>query len=134
LEMEGDDTSVALIRFAGGAVGTLVESFLTKSLATAEGPEVHRLRIDGELGSLWCDDGAHIHLFSEAPAYRPGGELREHVLYVPPADTFQLLLEDFLRAIRTGTEPLTSGRSQRPALAVVMAAYESMRTGLSVAP
>ncbi|MBC7237894.1 MAG: Gfo/Idh/MocA family oxidoreductase, partial [Chloroflexi bacterium] len=52
LEMEGDDTSVALVRFRGegarpGAVGTLVESFLMKNLITASGPEVHTVRIDG---------------------------------------------------------------------------------------
>ena len=51
-EMEGDDTSVALVRFRSGAVGTLVESFLMKSLVTAAGPEVHTLRVDGTLGHL----------------------------------------------------------------------------------
>jgi len=51
LEMEGDDTSVALVRFRDGTVGTLVESFVMKSLTTAAGPEVHTLRIDGDLGA-----------------------------------------------------------------------------------
>jgi predicted dehydrogenase len=130
LEMEGDDTSIALVRFVDGTVGTLVESFIMKSLTTAEGPEVHTLRIDGELGSLWVRDGEHIHLFSERADYAPDGLPREHVLFVRPQDSFALLLQDFFRCVATGLEPLTSGRSQRTALACVLAAYRSMTTGL----
>lgn len=51
VEMAGDDTSVAMIRFCDGTVGTLVESFVMKSLTTATGSEVHTLRIDGDLAS-----------------------------------------------------------------------------------
>ncbi|MGH2368497.1 MAG: Gfo/Idh/MocA family protein, partial [Chloroflexota bacterium] len=68
-EMDGDDTSVALVRFRDGTAGTLVESFLMKSLVTASGPEVHTLRVDGDLGSLSVADGTTIRLFSERPDY-----------------------------------------------------------------
>jgi len=37
LELEGDDTSVALARFRKGVVATFVQSFIMKSLATAAG-------------------------------------------------------------------------------------------------
>jgi predicted dehydrogenase len=130
LEMEGDDTSVALIRFRDGAVGTLVESFLMKSLATAAGPEVHTLRIDGDLGSLMVGEDRRIRFYSELPEYQPGGQLTAHELHVPEADTFALEIAHFLEAIATGAEPLTSGRSQRIPLACVLAAYRSMETGL----
>jgi predicted dehydrogenase len=131
-EMEGDDTSVALVRFRGGVVGTLVESFVMKSLTTASGPEVHALRVDGELGSLSVPDEQTIRLFSERPEFLPGGALAQHDLHVPPADTFAREVAHFLACIETGQEPITSGRAQRHPLAAVMAAYRSMESGLPV--
>jgi predicted dehydrogenase len=132
LEMEGDDTSVATVQFRNGVVGTLVESFIMKSLTTAAGPEVHTLRIDGSLGSLWVEDGRTIHLFSEREDYLLGQSLVSHKLYVPPQDTFVLEMEHFLACLRMGKEPITSGRYQRKPLAVVLAAYRSMETGQPV--
>lgn len=132
LEMEGDDTSVALIRFRDGIVGTLVESFIMKSLTTASGPEVHTLRIDGTLGSLCVDGGRMICIFSERSDWLLGERLVQHEIYVPPEDTFRIQAEHFLHCIRTGAEPITSGRSQRKPLEIVLAAYESMHTGLAV--
>ncbi|CAA9580169.1 MAG: Putative dehydrogenase [uncultured Thermomicrobiales bacterium] len=131
-EMQGDDTSVALVRFRNGAIGTLVESFLMKSLTTAAGPEIHTLRIDGDLGSLTVGADRRIRLFSERADYQPGGGLVAHEFHIPEADTFALEIEHFLAAIETGVEPLTSGRSQRAALACVLAAYRSMETGQPV--
>lgn len=131
-EMEGDDTSVALVRFAGGAVGVLVESFLMKDLTTASGPEVHTLRIDGDLGSLRVLNWGRIEVFSEHPDWRRGDGLTQYTLVVPPGDAFATEIAQFLRTVRTGEESPTSGASQRPPLAVVLAAYRSMETGLPV--
>ena len=132
VEMEGDDTSVALVRFCDGTVGTLVESFLMKSLTTASGPEVHTIRIDGDLGSLSVQDGQTIRLFSEREDLLPGGPLVQHDIHVPGADTFVLEIEHFLQCIKTGIEPVTSGRSQRRPLEIVLAAYRSMASGQPV--
>lgn len=126
LEMEGDDTSIAMVRFCDGTVGTLVESFIMKSLTTASGPEVHTLRIDGDLGSLSVEDGQTIRLYSEKEEWLPEGTLMQHEIYVQPADTFMLEIAHFLQCLRTGKEPLTSGRSQRRPLEAVLAAYRSM--------
>ena len=131
-EMEGDDTSVALVRFQDGTAGTLVESFIMKSLATAAGSEVHTLRIDGDLGHLAVVDPTTIRVFSERADYAPGGALIEHAIHVPTADTFALEIAHFLHCIRTGDEPITSGRLQRRPLEIVLAAYRSMETGLPV--
>jgi UDP-N-acetyl-2-amino-2-deoxyglucuronate dehydrogenase len=131
-EMEGDDTSTAMLRFTDGTVGMLVESFIVKSLTTASGPEVHTLRIDGDLGSLSTSDGQTITVFSEREDYLPGGQPREHRIHVPPQNSFQLQIAHFLESIRTGTEPITSGRSQRRALEIVLAAYRSIETGQPV--
>jgi predicted dehydrogenase len=132
VEMEGDDTSVAVVRFCDGTVGTLVESFVMKSLATASGREVHTLRVDGDLGSLSVGADRTIRLFSEREDMLPGGELTDHEIHVPPQDTFVLEIEHFLHAVRTGEEPVTSGRSQRRPLEIVLAAYQSMESGQPV--
>jgi UDP-N-acetyl-2-amino-2-deoxyglucuronate dehydrogenase len=131
-EMEGDDTSIAAIRFQNGAVGTLVESFVMKSLTTAAGPEVHTLRVDGELGHIAWEGGRTLRVFSEGSEWQIGGRLSEHEIDVPQADSFTALLAHLIHCIATGEEPITSGRSQRVPLACVMAAYESMSTGRPV--
>jgi predicted dehydrogenase len=132
MEMEGDDTSVAIVHFRNGVVGMLTESFIMKSLTTAAELEIHTLRIDGSLGSLWVEDGRTIHLFSEREDYTVGQNLIGHTIYVPPQDTFVLEVEHFLACLRMGKEPITSGRRQRKPLAVVLAAYRSMETGQPV--
>ena len=125
-EMEGDDTSIAMVRFADGTVGTLVESFMMKSLITSSGPEVHTLRIDGDLGSLAVDDGHTLRLFSEHPQFLLGGTPAQHDIYVPEENTFDHEVAHLLTCLRTGGEPVTSGRSQRRTLEIVLAAYQSM--------
>jgi predicted dehydrogenase len=132
VELEGDDTSVALIRFADGTVGSFVQSFVMKSLVTAAGPEIHTLRIDGTLGSLSTSDGHIIRIYSERPDMRLGESLISHEIYVPEQDTFALEIRHFLDCLRTGAEPITSGRSQRRPLEIVLAAYRSMEIGQPV--
>jgi predicted dehydrogenase len=127
-EMEGDDTSIATVRFCNGAVGVLVESFVMKSLVTAAGSEIHTLQIDGELGSLAVADGHTIQLYSEREGLSFAGNAVQHALYVTEEDTFLLENQHFFQAIRTGAEPLTSGWSQRRPLEVVLAAYQSMES------
>ena len=129
LELEGDDTSVALVRFCNGVVGTFVQSFVMKSLVTAAGPEVHTLRIDGTLGSLSVDDGQTIRLYTEQGDPYLGEPLVQHEMVIPPQDTFHREVEYFLHCLSTGEEPITSGRLQRRPFEIVLAAYESMRTG-----
>lgn len=129
LEMEGDDTSVALVRFQNGVVGTMVESFVMKDLLTASGPERHTWRIDGELGSMSVVDGQTIVLYSEHEKYRIGPELAQMQIHVPPLNTFDLEMGHFIHCLSSGQEPLTSGQSQRRPLEAVLAAYRSMDMG-----
>ena len=132
LELEGDDTSMMLVRFRNGVVGTFVLSFVMKSLPTACDREVHRLRIDGALGSLSVNDGQTIHLFTEQGEPFLGERLVQHDIVVPPEDTFRLEVEHFITCVRTGQEPATNGQAQRRALEFVLAAYRSIETGLPV--
>jgi len=77
-------------------------------------------------------DGVTIRLFSERDDLFPVKGLMQHEIYVPEADTFALEIEHFLESIRTGKEPITSGRSQRRPLELVLAAYQSMASGQPV--
>ncbi|MDP8924772.1 MAG: Gfo/Idh/MocA family oxidoreductase [Chloroflexota bacterium] len=131
-EMGGDDTSVALARFANGAAGVLVESFVMKSLPTAASPEVHTLRVDGDLGSLTVDADRLLTVFGERAHVLGTPHLGQHQLRVPAVDTFAAEIAHFVDCVRTGAEPLTSGRSQRRPLELVLAAYRAMETGTVV--
>jgi predicted dehydrogenase len=132
LEMEGDDTSVAALRFRNGAVGTLIESFMMKCLTTATGAEVHTLRIDGELGHIAWEGGRTVRVFSEHDEWRSADQIVQHEIDVPRTDSFASLLAHFFECVETDQEPITSGRSQRAPLACVMAAYASMQSGQPV--
>jgi predicted dehydrogenase len=124
-EMGGDDTSVAVFRFASGAIGVLVESYVAKRALTAGGDEHHTVRVDGEYGSLLLENQGPIRLFSEE-TFGSLSAGTEHVLPVEPVDTFRLELEHLLDALEQGFEPISSGRSQRRAIELVSAAYASM--------
>jgi hypothetical protein len=51
-----------------------------KSLVTASGPEIHTLRIDGELGSIETRDGRTVRVFGERDDWRGGERLIQHEL------------------------------------------------------
>lgn len=127
--MQADDTSVAVLRFASGAVGVLVESFSARIPATSAGGELHRLRLDGAAGSILHDGGGPITLFTIDGNRRESA--REQTISVEPVDTFRDEAEHFARCVATGEEPLTSGRSQRRALELVVEAHRSMSSGVS---
>ena len=135
VEMQGDDTSVAMLRFANGAIGLMVQSFLMKNALTASGTEEHTLRIEGERGSIRVTGtgGGRIVLFTDRPADPLLlGAASETEIIVPEADTFALEVEHFIACVRGGGEPITAGKSMRRPLELVLAAYESMRTNREV--
>jgi predicted dehydrogenase len=136
-EMQGDDTSIATVRFPEDVTGVLVESFLMKSSVTATGSEEHTLRVDGDLGSLRLDLRTRsLRVYSEHPAWQhPGAAaLAQPELQVDAdaADPFEREIAHFLMCIRTGAQPLTDGASQRRPLELALAAYASMASGAPV--
>jgi predicted dehydrogenase len=134
-DMQGDDTSVALLRFTGGAVGIMVQSYLMKNALTASGTEEHTMRIEGERGSIRAagTNGGRIVLFRDS--------LRDPLLsrvpseteiIVPEVDTFELEVKHFIDCVLTGKEPITAGRRMRKPLELVLAAYKSMQQNREV--
>jgi predicted dehydrogenase len=116
-ELACEDTAAMLLRFESGAVGTLVESFMMLDAATASGDEVHRLRIDGEEGSIEVAGPERIRLTT-------ADGTRE--IAIAAIDTFEAEADEFLDCIATRREPETSARRQRRNLELVEAAYASL--------
>lgn len=134
-DMQGDDTSVAMLRFVDGAVGIMVQSYLMKNALTASGIEEHTMRIEGERGSIRAagTNGGRIVLFRDS--------LRDPLLarvpfeteiIVPEVDTFDLEVGHFVECVLTGKEPITTGKRMRKPLELVLAAYKSMQRNREV--
>jgi predicted dehydrogenase len=134
-DMQGDDTSVAILRFANGAVGLMVQSFLMKNALTRSGVEEHTLRIEGENGSIRAagTNGGRILLFRDSVADPLLADAPfETEMIIPEVDTFELETAHFVACVRDGREPITAARKMRRPLALVLAAYESMQTNREV--
>jgi predicted dehydrogenase len=130
-EMGGDDTGIALLRFENGAVGTMIQSNSYKSAVTAAGEEIHRLRIDGELGSIEAvgTHGGRIRVFSEKPDVVAEGSYFETEIVVAQKDTFHLEIAHFLDCLESGRSPITAGSKMRRSLEIILGAYRSMEEG-----
>ena len=134
-DMQGDDTSVAMVRFASGAIGLMVQSFLMKNALTQSGVEEHTLRIEGANGSIRAagTNGGRIVLFRDFVAEPLLADAPfETEMIIPEVDTFELETAHFVACVRDGKEPVTAGRKMRRPLALVLAAYEFMRTNREV--
>lgn len=133
--IEVEDTVVATLAFASGAIGVFEAS-------TAVHPGYpRRLELSGSRGTLILehDSLSAVDLTPEgetaaagllAPAAAPAGQAQNAAsATVSDATPHRRILEDFIAAIRTGGEPICSGREGRRSLAVVEAIYASARSG-----
>jgi UDP-N-acetyl-2-amino-2-deoxyglucuronate dehydrogenase len=129
-EIEVEDTALAIVRFASGAVGTILSS-------TAARPGFpQRLEITGTAGTVTVEDGQIIGRTLTAD---PGGQMAPAAGLSAAADpaavdvaSHAAQLADLLDAVDTGREPAVTGESGRDALEVVLAVYESSRAGRPV--
>ena len=128
-EIESEDTLVATLEFASGAVGTL-------EAATSVYPGYdRRLEITGSEGTIIFEHDRIIGADLKAPF--PGG------LQAAPADTnrsasspivsdvsgHKRILEDFINAIASNGTPRCDGHEGRRSVNLVQAIYESSRLG-----
>ena len=119
-EMEGDDTSAAILKFENGALGVVTESFSTKtfrSLAPNGCPSI----INGSNGTITVHQN-EVEVYGEK-THGPNVCLR---IKVEPKGLFAEEIRHFLNCVRTGRKPVTSGEDQRRTLAVICAGYESL--------
>jgi UDP-N-acetyl-2-amino-2-deoxyglucuronate dehydrogenase len=148
-QMEAEDAALAVLRFASGAVGTVVAS-------TAVFPGfAQRLEISGTSGTVVVEDGeiTRCELSASAAASgpsessepsessglaglaRPAG--RASAAATPTGldiASHAAQISDLLDAIQEGHEPSVTGEDGRAALEIVCAVYESARQGRPVRP
>jgi UDP-N-acetyl-2-amino-2-deoxyglucuronate dehydrogenase len=132
--IEAEDTSLAIVRFRSGAVGTILSS-------TAAFPGFpQRLEITGTEGTVTVEDGRIVRrAFGAGPAAEPPPEQQAGGASMTAADPAAVgtaghaaQIADLLDAVDTGRDPAVSGDSGRAALEIVCAVYESSRTGRPV--
>ncbi len=130
--MEAEDTGVAVVRFQSGALGTIEGSTITYP-ENLEGS----VAVFGERGSLKVGGVA----LSRKSIWKIGGELeheRERLTrdQVDPATIYgtshRAVIEDMIEAITSDRQPKTDGREARKSVAMVLAIYESARSGQPV--
>jgi UDP-N-acetyl-2-amino-2-deoxyglucuronate dehydrogenase len=143
-QIEAEDTSLAIVRFTSGAVGTIMSS-------TAAFPGFpQRLEITGTNGTVIVEDGQLVsRAFGDDAQPADGGGQQPADDGAHSADGGPRLgaaadpavldfsghaaqLADLLAAIDEGRAPAVDGEAGRAALEIVCAVYESSRSGRTV--
>jgi predicted dehydrogenase len=126
----GYRTLVLALRFASGAVGSLVGTY-DSSYAY---PDTHRLEVNGTAGRVLIEDTVRRYAFQQT-----GSETAEiwQAGYFNDRDrefhrTFDRYADDLLAAFRRGAEPPVHARAGRRALALAYTAIRSFETGTRV--
>jgi myo-inositol 2-dehydrogenase/D-chiro-inositol 1-dehydrogenase len=130
----GDDNSIALVQFDGGAVGMAEESWAKR------GGMDDRAEIYGSEGVTYADllHGNALETYSEVGygyAVEKAPETKGWTFTVFEEAWnygFPQELGHFVDCVRNGTVPLETGEDGRAVLEIIMAAYESAATGRKV--
>lgn len=135
--IEVEDTGVAAVRFANGAIGTIAAT------TSAFPGLLKRTEIHGDEGSaiveqdtvkLWQfaeespDDAATLKEFGETSVSSGGAGDPKAISHLG----HRLQLEDLIRSIETGALPAVDGREGRKSVEIILAIYESNRSGKRV--
>jgi UDP-N-acetyl-2-amino-2-deoxyglucuronate dehydrogenase len=131
--IEVEDTAAAILEFESGALGVI-------EAATSIYPGYpRRVEVTGTEGTIVVEDDRIVRMDlrsapggSTAAAPPPGESAASPV--VSDASAHQRIIEDFIRAVRTGGPVACDGREGRTSVAVVQAIYEAARTGVAVVP
>ena len=127
-----EDTAVACLEFASGAVGTL-------EATTAAFPGLpRRVELTGSEGTIVVERdrvvSVELRTPLEAPPHdgEPSGNASASSPVVADARGHARVLHDFVAAITSGAAPLCDGREGRRSVALVEAMYRSARAGAPV--
>ena len=132
--MEGEDTAFIILEFENGALGELAVIWINKAASIDSfDPWYESLYLYGEKGVIHNIGG--LHVYSEKDARFASGFKK-----VSFGKTFRELWEEsierelqhFAHCILNHQVPLTSGEECKRSLEVVLACYESARTGKAV--
>ena len=130
-EIEVEDTALAMLTFASGAVGTL-------EATTAAYPGYpRRVELTGTEGTVIVegDRVAAVDLRTPPDTPPPGGGTANPAANSPTVSDVsghRELLADFLRAVETGSTPRCDAREARRSVGLIEAIYRSAREGAPV--
>jgi predicted dehydrogenase len=135
--IEVEDTAVACIRFANGALGVI-----------QAGTSIHpgfpkTIAIHGDRGSVMIEQDDVIHwdfnpetsedkIVRDRFAQKTGASGGASNPAAISHEGHARQLADFVKAIETGAEPLVDGREGRKAVEIIQAIYRSAETGRTV--
>ncbi len=147
--IEVEDIAVATLEFANGAVGTFVATtaaydglparmdiFGTEGSAIIEGDRLKQMTL--KTGESYISERAAAHAISVAKggtaSVKDDATQRADDAEVGAVwgDAHRAQIEDFIAAIRNDTTPLIDGVQGRKPLEVILAIYESAKTGKPV--
>lgn len=131
-QMEAEDVGVAVLRFESGALATIEGSTITwpQNLEAS-------ISIFGQRGSIKVGGTA----LSRLTLWKIAGQLEQEAELItsqqvdPPSVygySHRAVIQKFAQAIAQDNEPETNGIEARKSLAIVLAIYESARTGKEV--
>lgn len=129
-DIEAEDTAVAVLRFASGALGVI------EGMTSAYPGFQSRLEIFGSAGGVVIEDDVIVNrnlggqdIISEPEAGRSiAGTSSKDIWHL----SHKRQIEDMIDAINEDRDPLVGGVEGRKALEIVLAIYESNRTGKPV--
>ncbi len=136
-DIEVEDTVVATLEFANGAIGTL-------EAATSAYPGYRRrIELTGSEGTIILEDnqivaadlrnqGEDRPAIECDPVKTVGTDVRSTSAVVSDVSGHKRILQDFLSAIATDGQPMCDGYEGRRSIELVEAIYESSRTAESV--
>lgn len=131
-DIEVEDTAVAVIRFKNGAVGVLEG-------ATSVYPQLpQRCEIHGEKGTI-AFDGNGIYEWKiegsdeQAPQIKKNDAAVKNSKYTRTSHHRELI-KDLAQAIKEDREPMIPPEDARRAVDLILAIYESGRTGKEIKP
>jgi predicted dehydrogenase len=130
--IEVEDCVTAALRFTSGALGTIAAT----TLAAPGFP--HRVEVYGERGGVQIEGEAVVRWEVEGGESRAAAAPQSAGAGASPtgisAEGHTRLVADLVAAVREGRAPLVSGEEGRRSLALVLAVYESARSGCATIP
>jgi predicted dehydrogenase len=132
-EVEVEDISMALVRFANGALASIVNSALSPRQETQIRLDYQRATV--ELTHLYGYTRDNWKITLAPTAAEEGNTLMQAWQHFPPdtGSTHAAQLADFVQNMDTTTRPLTSGDDARRTIELLTALYKSAFTGQPIA-